>query len=76
VAHWESTSNQTAHAQSAQTPGKQSSQEPEAEEDFSDQQTQSQHWTQDFNPRPTQSPRYAQTHDVIAFQKALWKSRN
>jgi hypothetical protein len=28
----------------------QSSQEPEAEEDYSDQQTQSQHWTQEFNP--------------------------
>jgi hypothetical protein len=37
---------------------------------------ESQHWTQDINPQPTQSPLYAQTHDVNAFQKALWKSRN
>jgi hypothetical protein len=49
--------------------------EPEAEEDYSDQQTQSQHWTQGVSPRSAQSQRYAQTHDVNAFQRALWKSR-
>jgi hypothetical protein len=49
--------------------------EPEAEEDYSDQQTQSQHWTQGVSPRSAQSPRYAQTHDVNAFQRALWQSR-
>jgi hypothetical protein len=49
--------------------------EPEAQEDYSDQQTQSQHWTQGVRPGSTQRPLYAQTHDVNAFQRALWRSR-
>jgi hypothetical protein len=49
--------------------------EPEAEEDYSDQQTQSQHWTQGVSPLSAQSPLYAQAHHVNAFQRALWKSR-
>jgi hypothetical protein len=40
--------------------------EPEAEEDYSDQKTQSQHWTQGVSPRSAQGPLYAQTHGVNA----------
>jgi hypothetical protein len=63
-------------AQERTDPGQGSQEpEPEAEEDYSDQHTQSQHWTQGVRPLSAQGPRYAQTHDVNAFQRALWKSR-
>jgi hypothetical protein len=41
-------------------------QEPEVEEEYSDQQTQSQYWTQGVSPRSAPSLLCAQTHDWSA----------